>query len=563
MFKDTDRPYTDMEEFKALLAALIIDAIDERRLTVRDASLVTGIAAADISRIRQTKLDRFTVDRLMAVLNRLDRRVRVQAQVEKLKAVRVAQPVIIEVRTQSSAMSVPTDVQDLVDNPTESLVVELKEHVDLSDNRTRAKIARHLCALANHGGGYLLLGFDNNARPVIAPADIDERYHQDVLSQVIAKYLTPSFQCETLIVRSAAGNKHAVVRVPPHGVSPVCAKQNGPHDAKGRPQEIVAGTHYSRQLGTNGPESAPVITPEQWIPIIRRCVIADRISLLGMLDNLLRPTFGSESQLLPRPPSPSEILERWHKTSHERFLTLFKKIGHRWPAELDKHHYQLSYAVVCLEPENIPIASLTDALRQMSAEIHDLVWTGWSMFYPFSRPEIKPYVVPDPNEVAAILETSLLNETSLDTTLPDVWRVSEDGKATIIRGYREDRPGRGIGAPGTTFNPKLLIRELAELVRHARAFAERFSTAESVIFRCEWFGLDGRKIADGTYWSVERVARASGRVSVGQWSIGALRSEWPNVVSALGSPILALFDPKFRITPEWVLEVGKTDFRTI
>ena len=39
---------------------------------------LTGVAAADFSCIRKAKLDRFTIDRLMTILNRLDQDVDVQ-----------------------------------------------------------------------------------------------------------------------------------------------------------------------------------------------------------------------------------------------------------------------------------------------------------------------------------------------------------------------------------------------------------------------------------------------------------------------------------------------------
>ena len=50
-------------------------------LTVREAEAHTGIAAADFSRIRQARLERFTVDRLMRVLDRLDCEVRVEVSI--------------------------------------------------------------------------------------------------------------------------------------------------------------------------------------------------------------------------------------------------------------------------------------------------------------------------------------------------------------------------------------------------------------------------------------------------------------------------------------------------
>jgi hypothetical protein len=53
------------------LATEIIKAVDRERLSVRAAHGRTGIAAADFSRLRNADLGRFTVDRLMSILNRL------------------------------------------------------------------------------------------------------------------------------------------------------------------------------------------------------------------------------------------------------------------------------------------------------------------------------------------------------------------------------------------------------------------------------------------------------------------------------------------------------------
>jgi len=60
----------DCEQLRALLAAKIIAALDDRKLTVRGAHEVTGVAAADFSRIRKANLGRFTIDRLMTILIR-------------------------------------------------------------------------------------------------------------------------------------------------------------------------------------------------------------------------------------------------------------------------------------------------------------------------------------------------------------------------------------------------------------------------------------------------------------------------------------------------------------
>jgi hypothetical protein len=57
------------------------------------------------------------------------------------------------------------DLQDLAESPPEVLHVELKDWMYLNEGISRAKIARHLAALANHGGGYLLFGFRDHRTP--------------------------------------------------------------------------------------------------------------------------------------------------------------------------------------------------------------------------------------------------------------------------------------------------------------------------------------------------------------------------------------------------------------
>jgi predicted XRE-type DNA-binding protein len=73
----------DAQQFKAILAAEIIKALDRDGLSVRAAHRRTGIAATDFSRIRNAGLGRFTVDRLMSIINRLGSRVEVRVRVRR------------------------------------------------------------------------------------------------------------------------------------------------------------------------------------------------------------------------------------------------------------------------------------------------------------------------------------------------------------------------------------------------------------------------------------------------------------------------------------------------
>jgi predicted XRE-type DNA-binding protein len=81
IFRDLGHPDADREQLRALLAARIVGVLDDRKLTVRAAHELTGIAAADFSRIRRAKLDRFTIDRMMLILAGLGQQVEVTVKV--------------------------------------------------------------------------------------------------------------------------------------------------------------------------------------------------------------------------------------------------------------------------------------------------------------------------------------------------------------------------------------------------------------------------------------------------------------------------------------------------
>ena len=84
-FRDLGHKNADTEQIKAILAAEIIKVRDREELSVRGAQGRTGIAAADFSRIRHANLGRFTVDRLMSIINRLGSRVEMTVTVRRAK----------------------------------------------------------------------------------------------------------------------------------------------------------------------------------------------------------------------------------------------------------------------------------------------------------------------------------------------------------------------------------------------------------------------------------------------------------------------------------------------
>lgn len=77
VYRDLGRPNAGLEQARAIIAAKIIDILGDRKLSTREAEKLTGVSHSEFSRIRNTQLRRFTLDRMIAILGKLDEDVEV------------------------------------------------------------------------------------------------------------------------------------------------------------------------------------------------------------------------------------------------------------------------------------------------------------------------------------------------------------------------------------------------------------------------------------------------------------------------------------------------------
>ena len=160
-------------------------------------------------------------------------------------------------------------LRQMLDFPREEMSIEIKDWLDLSDPKVRAKIVKHFIALANSGGGYLIFGLaelTSGFQPSgECPFEIG-RYSQDEINNAIKKHAEPSFECRVDHLTSSVGNTHVVVEVPGGHISPIMAKK-APQDSG-----LVNNTYYIRRPG---PESAAPQNAREWESLIRRCTDND------------------------------------------------------------------------------------------------------------------------------------------------------------------------------------------------------------------------------------------------------------------------------------------------
>ena len=446
-----------------------------------------------------------------------------------------------------------TELQDLIEKPVEREWLELKSWIDLKDKSSpaRAGIARHLAAIANYGGGYLIFGFNDDGTRCAANGDVRKHYSHDVIAGIVDRYLQPKFQCEVAF-ESFGGVEHAIVWIPPHGSSPVITKTDGPQDARGQPQGIRAGAIYIR---SPKPESVPITSPEQWDKLVQRCVLARRDQLVGMFSSIVS---GGIPTSKVEPGKERKKLDEWHRATQNMFQQEAVRMEPKVRVWLERNFVQFSYMIRSASGGQIPASEALRVAEKVNYAVRDTVRYGWSMFYPFTRPEISPRFMTDPSVdggYTEFLQASLFEENH--TGHLDVWRISLDGRASLIRNFHEDRFSKRpdeIGEEEKWFDPWLHVRDITEIVRHARAMSEEFTDVEEICFLIEWKGLKLRVPATlnpERYVSGD-TCQSDQRIVFSCFPQAEVIGNLPIVVSSLYAPLHRMFDARFNVSPEWV-----------
>ncbi len=255
-------------------------------------------------------------------------------------------------------------------------------------------------------------------------------------------------------------------------------------------------------------------------------------------------------------PEPSETLHIWHEAAHRKFLVAAD--GDQDAEQLKRAHYQFSYQIAIADGQQLDMARFVDDLRRMSCEVMQFVRSGWPMFDILNKTDLMPRWTTDTDlGEDEFLECNLMNTDGRGLGLSDLWRVSPVGMATIVRAYEEDRfhhmdVDTGSTA-GTWFWPQGMAREIAEMIQHARAFAERFEAPETVSFRAEWRGLSGRttRNPNSPYVGRESVpAHDDGRDVSRTVRVASLAKGWPELTADMLSPVLRMFDARQSVSAQ-------------
>lgn len=415
----------------------------------------------------------------------------------------------------------------LAKNPREDLDVELKDWLDLTQREHQADLAKAMLALANHGGGYMLVGYDDTMKsPTAAQEEISSLYDQDRINGILRRYADPQVHVDLTQAEDVDGNLHPVIVVPGGHAVPIRCQRGGPDGAHVRQNAI-----YIRRPG---PESNEPQTAAEWASLMRRCVLADKDALLEQVRSILTPTVSQGA--VEGAPVPDRHRE-WVERSQRRFEQLNEQaFGSVEEGPFSYGYWRAAYTI------SPPVAGLS--LAEFRRRYRNVVGseTGWPVGFEMYRGEARPHAQDGCVEL-------WLAEELPDPAVCDLWIACPDGSFVLFRGYQDDsQEWERRTNLGTEFDFLTPIWRVGEFLLHGQRFAEEFGS-ESAGLRVSmtWTGLSGRTLRNP---EPARYLGIHGRQSVQDEVTSSLdiqqasrvRSALPELVEETTRPLYEVFD---------------------
>ena len=368
------------------------------------------------------------------------------------------------------------ELRPLVEFPLESLGVEYKDWLDLTSNHGKATLAKHAIALANHGGGHIVLGFSEQADELVShpsPAGMSA-VTQDRVNEAIRRFCEPEFQCQMNPVNHlGTGVAHPVITVPGTLTAPVVSKK----DERG----VIS--QYGCYIRKPGPRSEVPHTYPEWRGLFERCARATRADMLDAIRSIVMgqvetPELGADAQ---------ERLLDFCAAARARWAELTSDLAVDSSSRLPFGYQEIGVSLVGA----VPAGGFNEIERRLAIARGATAFSGWPLFVNFHSTALRQYIYGD--FVEAWLGKPVENRMTAEPFLSDFWRASDVGDLYSIQGYFEDGVLQQV-VPGRSFDVDLTIQRVGEALIFARAWAETFEGVEQISFRCRLTGLNDRSL---------------------------------------------------------------------
>lgn len=423
----------------------------------------------------------------------------------------------------------PERLADLLVDPRESLDVEIKSWLDLRNNEEdKANFAKAALALANHGGGFILLGLTEIPGTFVEaedrPATLDA-YTQDAINGIVQNYSDPAFHCSVHHVPNKDGHLFPVVVVPGDHRSPVRAKRAGPHGNTVKDNAI-----YVRKLG---PKSEVPTSGQDWDTLLARCLTNRRDEMLDQIRDLISGAVPA----VAKPAAPAK-LDQWIGQCLTRWEALVADLRPDAPARCPHGFHYFAYELTG-DLRAIPPGQLPELLQRSVAR-----HTGWPPFWYPTRRGITPYSIDGVVECWLGTDTEPGIFVQHDAAHSDFWRISPEGYAFLLRGHQED--GLERRPPATLFDLTLPVWRAGEVLLHAEKLAANLVDGPATVsFVVHYSGLAGRSLTSVTGNRLLFDGHVSRQDAITMKTVieaASIAPNLPEIIHPLLAPLYALFN---------------------
>jgi hypothetical protein len=384
----------------------------------------------------------------------------------------------------------PDFLRALVDNPSESLDVELKCWIDPGRPADRALIAKACLALRNHNGGCMLIGFNDDGTPdPNVPANVRVTYHADLIQELCSRHASKPFEVRVEFV-GRDGVDYPVICIPSGVESPVAVRSELIDN--GRPL-LPQNTVYVRTLDANGRVSSAPAIHSDWERVVRTCFDNREADIGAFVRRHLQganlTALGALLNPPPPDPTPVEHAADFMAWCRERFQR-------RWEA--------VSQDALTFGTREASVVLIGDVPRYEANEqfLNELLlrkpkhtgWTPWLDTRHADNADMRANVVDGGWEAFMAIPAGALFGPKID-----YWRLEPSGRFYCLRILENDL------APGMRqlrkLDMPLEIGRVAEILSIALSFAQSMhcdveTVQLAVAFR--WTNLQERwLLADG------------------------------------------------------------------
>lgn len=386
-------------------------------------------------------------------------------------------------------------VQALVENPSESLTVELKRWIDPTQPAGIEKIVKGTFALRNRNGGFFVVGFDDTTlAPDITnePSDARTLFHVDVIQAIISKFASEPFEIE-IAWGERDGRHYPIIAVPTGVKVPVAAKRE--LVVPSRPG-IKVGAVYFRSLASNGTASTTEARPSDWGEIVEICFDNREADVgrfirrhLGGFDLTSLVSLAGQSAA-PTPTLRDKAIKllndgeaRFQATVATRSLS---------SEEAQMLNYGFWSISLVIDPPHTDALPDHEFIARIGASNPKL--TGWpiwldsrSMTNTDSRPKV----------ISSVFEYLIVSISTGFSNHIDFARFDPKGEFFLLRVLQDDCVPSQI-TPLKALDPILMIYRIAESMAVGVAFAKALGWVPdqtTLGFAFRWHKLSGRQLS--------------------------------------------------------------------